>query len=147
MFSFLSNTRIIILGNSVLLSANALNLNQSRVLSVGKELIPSQTCPRFLRVCCTSPLKTLWEKEKLLITSNFSFSHSVFCPFGEFSAFFIKFEIVVCKLFQFGRVSNLSIGKGLISKIHVDLNQNAPINVTLQQTTKCRLGQIESICR
>ena len=23
-------------------------------------------------------LKTLWEKEKLLITSNFSFSHSVF---------------------------------------------------------------------
>ena len=23
-------------------------------------------------------LKTLWEKEKLLVTSNFSFSHSVF---------------------------------------------------------------------
>ena len=30
----------------------------------------------------TSLLKTLWEKEKLLIMSNFSFSHSVFSPFG-----------------------------------------------------------------
>ena len=31
-----------------------------------------------LYVCSTSLLKTLWEKEKLLTTSNFSFSHSVF---------------------------------------------------------------------
>ena len=30
----------------------------------------------------TSLLKTLWEKEKLLVTSNFSFSHHVFYPFG-----------------------------------------------------------------
>ena len=29
-----------------------------------------------------APLKTLWEKEKLLVTSNFSFSHSVFYLFG-----------------------------------------------------------------
>ena len=28
------------------------------------------------------PLKTLWEKKELLVTSNFSFSHSVFYPFG-----------------------------------------------------------------
>ena len=27
-------------------------------------------------------LKTLWEKEKLLVTSNFSFSHNNFYPFG-----------------------------------------------------------------
>ena len=47
-------------------------------------------------------MKTLWEKEKLLITSNFPFSHGVFYPFGELSAIFIKFEIVVCQLFQFG---------------------------------------------
>ena len=38
--------------------------------------------PLFSRVCRTSLLKTLWEKEKLLVTSNFSFSHSVFYPFG-----------------------------------------------------------------
>ena len=58
----------------------------------------------FLRVCSTSLLKTLWEKEKLLVTSNFSIFHSVFYPFGELSAIFIKSKIVVCKLFQFGRV-------------------------------------------
>ena len=32
---------------------------------------------------------------------NFSFSHSVLYPFGMLSAIFVKFEIVVCKLFQF----------------------------------------------
>ena len=56
----------------------------------------------FLRVCSTSLLKTLREKEKLLVTSNFSFSPSVFYPFGELSAIFNKLEIVVCKLSQFG---------------------------------------------
>ena len=45
--------------------------------------------------------------------SNFSFSHSVFYPFGELSATFIKFEIVVWKLFKFRRVQNLLFGKGL----------------------------------
>ena len=60
--------------------------------------------PLFLRVCSIRLLKTLWEKEKLLVTSNFSFSHGVFYPFGKLSAIFIKFKIVVCKLFQFGRV-------------------------------------------
>ena len=44
------------------------------------------------------------EREKLLVTSNFSFSHSVFYRVREFSAIFIKFEIVVCNLCQFGRV-------------------------------------------
>ena len=37
----------------------------------------------------TSLLKTLSEKDKLLITSNFSFSHSAFYLFGELSAIFI----------------------------------------------------------
>ena len=59
-------------------------------------------------------LKTLWEKKKLLVTSNFSFIHIVFYPFRELSAIFIKFKIVVCRLFQFGRVENLLFGKGLI---------------------------------
>ena len=66
----------------------------------------------FLCVCSTSLLKTLWEKEKLLITSNFSFSHRVCYPFEELSAIFIQFEIAVCKLFQFGRDHNLSFGEG-----------------------------------
>ena len=58
----------------------------------------------FLRVYSESVLKTLQEKEKLLVTSNFSFSYSVFYLFGEPSAISIKFEIVVCKHFNFGRV-------------------------------------------
>ena len=61
------------------------------------------------RVCSTS-LKTQWEKEKSLVTSDFSFSHSVFYPFRELSATF-KFKIVVCQLSQFGRLKNLSVGK------------------------------------
>ena len=59
--------------------------------------------PWVLPVCSISLLKTLWEKEKLLVTSNFSFFHSVFYPFDELSSIFIKFEIFVCKFFQFGR--------------------------------------------
>ena len=49
----------------------------------------------------------------MLVTSIFSFSPSVFYPFGELLTILIKSEIVVYKLFQFGRVYNLSFGKGL----------------------------------
>ena len=34
---------------------------------------PFPNKPWFLRVCRTNLLKTLWEKEKLPVTSNFSF--------------------------------------------------------------------------
>ena len=63
---------------------------------VWERVNPFQNKPWFFCVCSTSLLKTLWEKEKLLIMSNFSFSYSVFYPFGELSAIFIKFEI--CQL-------------------------------------------------
>ena len=82
---------------------NALNLDQSKILSFGKELTHSHTMTPF-----DAPGKQafwkLWEKEKLLETSNFSFSHSDFYLFGKLSAIFVKFEIVVCKLFQFETV-------------------------------------------
>ena len=45
------------------------------------ELNPFPNKPWFLRVCSASLLKTLWEKDELLVTSNSSFSHSVFYPF------------------------------------------------------------------
>ena len=41
-------------------------------------LNPFPNKPWLLRVGSTSLLKTMWEKEKLLVTSNFSYSHSVF---------------------------------------------------------------------
>ena len=46
--------------------------------------------------------KTLQEKEKLLVTRKFSFSHRVFCLLQELFSISINFEIVLCKLFQFG---------------------------------------------
>ena len=76
-------------------------------------LNPFPNKPWFSHVCSRSLLKTLWEKEKLLITSNFSFSHCVFYPFEGLSAIFIKLKVVVCKPFEFGRIYSLSFGKGL----------------------------------
>ena len=76
------------------------------------KLTLSQTSP-----CSISLLKTQSKKDKLLVTSSFPFSHSVFYPLGKFSAIFINFEIVVCKLLQFGRVLKLSFGKELILEI------------------------------
>ena len=38
----------------------------------------SQTCSSFYVSAAQAFLKTLWEKEKLLETSNFSFSHRGF---------------------------------------------------------------------
>ena len=67
--------------------------------------------PWFLLVCGISPLKTLWEKEKLLITSNlfitsnFSFSQCFLIVWKTFLSFSSnKYEIVVCKLFQVRKV-------------------------------------------
>ena len=46
---------------------------------------PFPNKPWFVCVCSTSLLKTMWEKEKLLVKSNFSFSHSVLYPFRDLS--------------------------------------------------------------
>ena len=51
----------------------------------------------FLCLHYKSFKKSLWEKEKLLVKSNFSFSRSVFFSFGELSVISIEFEIVICK--------------------------------------------------
>ena len=55
---------------------------------------PFPNKPLLLFFCSTTVLKTLREKEKLLITSNFSFPHSAFFSFGELCANFIKLKIV-----------------------------------------------------
>ena len=60
--------------------------------------IPFRSIHVFSSIYRASFLKTLWEKEKLLVTSNFSFSYSVFYAFGQLSAIFIKFKIVACKV-------------------------------------------------
>ena len=114
MFSTLPRTNFNISFTFILSLANPLNLDRSKILLFGTEYFfgvckcfqysPFPNKPWFLRVCSTSLLKILWEKEKLLIRSNFSVSHSVFYPFRELFDIFIKFEIVFYKLFQFESV-------------------------------------------
>ena len=57
--------------------------------------------PWFLGVCSTSLLKTPWKKEKLLVTSNFSFFHSVFYLFGEFLSFSLNSKLSSANSFSF----------------------------------------------
>ena len=83
---------------------------------------PFPSKPWFLCVCKTGLLKTLREKEKLLVMNNFTFSHSVFYPFGKLSTIFTEFENVVCKLFQFGQYKMMSFGKALIDQYTPQLN-------------------------
>ena len=100
---------------------------------------PFPNKPWFLRVYSKSLLKTLWEKEKLLLTSNFSFSHSVFYLFRELLAIFIKLGIVVCELFQFGSVWNSSFGKGLNEQNTHILNKSLKKKSTLFTLIKALL--------
>ena len=54
-----------------------------------KELTLFQKTALFLPVCSQGLLKKLGEKEKSLMMTNFSFTHSVSNPFGELYAIFI----------------------------------------------------------
>ena len=76
---------------------------------IDNELNPFPNKPWFLRVCNTSLLKTQREKEKLLVTSNFSFSHSVFYPSKDLPVISIKFQIVVCNLLLVWKGLNLVV--------------------------------------
>ena len=106
------------------------SVSKCGILWLGVNL--SQTSPGLYVSAVQFFFKTLWKKEKLLVTSNFSFSHSVYYPFRELSAIFIKFEIVVCKLFHFGGAKNLSFGKGL---------------TLFEMHNYFRLIQTEKVCR
>ena len=55
--------------------------------------------PWFLCVCSTSLLKTLWEKQKLLVTSIFSISHSVFYLLDNFLPFSSNSKLLSANFF------------------------------------------------
>ena len=74
---------------------------------------PFPNKPWFLRVCSKSLLKTLWEKEKLLVTSNFSFSHNVFYPLRELSVISSNLKLSSANSFNLEESKMLSFGKGL----------------------------------
>ena len=57
----------------------------------------------FQQPCLMGLLKTLWEKEKMPVTSIFFFSHNVFYPIKDRYHHLGNNQFVVCKCFQFGR--------------------------------------------
>ena len=64
---------------------------------------PFPNKPWFLLVCSASLLKIPGGKREIAHNEQFlPFSHSVLYLSEELSVIFIKFEIVICKLFEFG---------------------------------------------
>ena len=90
-------------------AANALNLDES----FGKEFTLSQQALVYF----TSLLKTLWEKENLLVTRNFFFSNSVFYSFKDFFATFITLKKCGLQNLSFWNSQKFVIGKILHSLI------------------------------
>ena len=96
----------------------AFNLIQSKFFIICKSF-PKQALVfmyfQYNKVFCGN-------RRKLLITSNFSFSHIVFYAFGELSIICINLKIVVCKLFQL-KSQNMSFEKGSRVKVYQRDNQ------------------------
>ena len=61
--------------------------------------------------------KTLWLKEKMLVTSIFSFSHNIFHPSQTKIEVLIHiyFVVTVCKVFHFELILNFFICKALMN--------------------------------
>ena len=78
----------------------SIRLKEIVVVDLNLALLTFPQTNRKKLVCRASLLKTLWGKEKLLVTSNFSFSHSVFCPVRELSTIFLIKLKIVCKVFR-----------------------------------------------
>ena len=74
----------------------------------------------FLHVCSTNLLKTLWEKEKLLVTSNFSFSHNIFYPFGKSSAISSNSRLSSANSFSLEESKLCHLGKGFAWLLNKD---------------------------
>ena len=70
----------------------------------GRLFISLPDNPSFYLTPRQKTLKTLWVKEKMLVTSIFSFTHNVFYPVKYRFCRLSRHEIVICKCFQFGQV-------------------------------------------
>ena len=66
----------------------------------------------FLHVYSTSLLKTLLEKENLLLLSNYSFSHNVFNPFREVYAIVITLKLMFANSFSLEESKICHLGNG-----------------------------------
>ena len=61
-------------------------------------------------------LKTLWEKEKIMVISIFSFSHDVFNPIMDRNYYFSNIKFVICKCFHLAKSKMLSFVKRLTER-------------------------------
>ena len=66
----------------------------------------------FIRVCSKRLLKTLWEKEKLLVTSNFSFSRNVSYLLENFTPFSSNSKLSSANPFSLEESKNYCLGEG-----------------------------------
>ena len=91
----------------------------------------------FLCVCSTCLLKTLWEKEKMLVTSIFSFSHSVFYPIKNRNHYFTNILlIVVCKCFEFGQSKKKNVVWERVNTLPNHKTLDTSKSKTFEQTSK-----------
>ena len=73
------------------------NQGFKNTLEKGEDAVnPIPNKPLFLHVCSTSTFENTEGKGEIALNEQFLLSHSVFYPFVEHSAIFIKFEIVEC---------------------------------------------------
>ena len=100
-------------------------LGSLKVGIVWERVNPFPNKPWVLCACSTGLLKTLWEKEELLVTSNFfSFSYSVFYPFVQLSTILSNLKLSSANFFSseeskivvWERVNSLSV-KGKTFKL------------------------------
>ena len=70
-------------------------------------------------------MKTLWAKEKLLVTNDFSSTHIVFCSLGELYSIFFIYEMALCKLLSLEESKICRLGKGYSVFSHFTLIESS----------------------
>ena len=78
-------------------------MKKSKELSSRKELTLYGTIPSINDLLKEKEIKTLWEKDKILVNSIFSFSHNVSCSIKDKMHHLCHMKIVACKCFEFGQ--------------------------------------------
>ena len=94
--------------------------NTSQNLPYNFNFFPNK--PWFLCVCSTSALKTLWEKEKLLMTSNSSFSQVFSTLLENFLPFSSNFDLSSANSFCLQKSKICHLGKGFKQYLSTYIN-------------------------
>ena len=111
------------LGTLNLSFANPLNLENSKMFvlvnTVVLQVNPCPNKPWFLHVCSTSLLKTLLEKEKLLIMSNFSFSQCFLPVLENYLQFSSNLKLLSANSLNFEESQICYLKKGYICHLQI----------------------------